>query len=412
MRIFILVKIMFSILKKKFLFLIFSLVFILPSHSNIVEELTILNNLYKEGAINKEEFSKAKSLILKSNNEMIESKSLKVNKKKENKKKKIEKNKNIQKSNSDEDIDDFDLSNTYVSFNEFKELGTYQKIETYPEGLFKVKGSSKKNAEISMMKMYETFVQKPKLLEKYPENMMKAMAYFEIFYNYQLKENEKSLENFEKNYPNINWRTKKEVKTLYSLNNAKKSMREALSLNQENTINEALDRYVFMHNFLEPSEKITNKLTSFEKKLKNENLKLKKYYGNFKKILSDKSENRINDKDFKKNLNKNKKNLKKSFTKITNINKETDKLYKSMYDIYMKSIDYLDECSPSCKSKNYDLIIDVTTVNLSILKEFEPQIIKKKYSQNMKSLSLDALAEEDQATLALITSKLKIKKKK
>ena len=309
------------------------------------------------------------------------------------------------------DIDGFDLSNTYVSFNEFKELGTYQKIETYPEGLFKVKGSSKKNAEISMMKMYETFVQKPKLLEKYPENMMKAMAFFEIFYNYQLKENEKSLENFEKNYPNINWRTKKEVKTLYSLNNAKKSMREALSLNQENTIYEALDRYVFMHNFLEPSKKITNKLTSSERKLKNENSNLKKYYGNFKKTLSEKSENRINDKDFKKNFNKNKKNLKKSFTKITNINKETDKLYKSMYDIYMKSIDYLDECSPSCKSKNYDLIIDVTTVNLSILKEFEPQIIKKKYSQNMESLSLDALAEEEQATLALITSKLKIKKK-
>jgi hypothetical protein len=36
--------------------------------------------------------------------------------------------------------------------------------------------------------MYQTFVQKPKLMEKYPENMMKAMAYFEIFYNYQLKD--------------------------------------------------------------------------------------------------------------------------------------------------------------------------------------------------------------------------------
>ena len=36
------------------------------SNSNIVEELTKLNNLYKDGAINEEEFSKAKSILLKS----------------------------------------------------------------------------------------------------------------------------------------------------------------------------------------------------------------------------------------------------------------------------------------------------------------------------------------------------------
>ena len=35
--------------------------------ASITEELTQLNNLYKEGAITKEEFSKAKSLLLKSN---------------------------------------------------------------------------------------------------------------------------------------------------------------------------------------------------------------------------------------------------------------------------------------------------------------------------------------------------------
>ena len=34
------------------------------AHANIVEELTSLNNLYKEGAITKEEFTKAKSILL------------------------------------------------------------------------------------------------------------------------------------------------------------------------------------------------------------------------------------------------------------------------------------------------------------------------------------------------------------
>ena len=32
------------------------------SHANIVDELTKLNNLYKEGAISKEEFQKAKTI--------------------------------------------------------------------------------------------------------------------------------------------------------------------------------------------------------------------------------------------------------------------------------------------------------------------------------------------------------------
>ena len=33
-------------------------------HADIVEKLTSLNNLYKEGAINKEEYTKAKSILL------------------------------------------------------------------------------------------------------------------------------------------------------------------------------------------------------------------------------------------------------------------------------------------------------------------------------------------------------------
>ena len=35
--------------------------------ASITDELTQLNNLYKEGAITKEEFSKAKSILLKTN---------------------------------------------------------------------------------------------------------------------------------------------------------------------------------------------------------------------------------------------------------------------------------------------------------------------------------------------------------
>ena len=65
------------------------------SNSTIVEELTKLNNLYKEGAINKEEFSKAKSILLKS--EQTEDSSIKKNKKISKEKKKYLKKKIIKK---------------------------------------------------------------------------------------------------------------------------------------------------------------------------------------------------------------------------------------------------------------------------------------------------------------------------
>ena len=50
-------------------FLILFSVFFIPANANIVDELTKLNNLFKEGAINQEEFIKAKEILLKSNTE-------------------------------------------------------------------------------------------------------------------------------------------------------------------------------------------------------------------------------------------------------------------------------------------------------------------------------------------------------
>ena len=45
---------------KKIIQLVFFIIFFFNfANANIVEELTSLNNLYKEGAISKEEFSKA-----------------------------------------------------------------------------------------------------------------------------------------------------------------------------------------------------------------------------------------------------------------------------------------------------------------------------------------------------------------
>ena len=376
------------------------------AHANVVEELTSLNNLFKEGAITKEEFTKAKSILL-------QNKDKEKNKKKieKVKKKQIEKTKKNKIVNKIEDKKNEDLTQTYISLLEFSELGTYKKIEKYPHGLFKVKGSPESMANEAMMKMYETFVLKPRLMEKNPENMMKAMAYFEIFYNYQLKDKKKSLENFKKNYPEISVKIKKDIKTLYSLNLAKKSMRNALSLNMDNSLEESLDRYVFMYDFLKPAEKITHKLSTKEKKLRKFSTKFKQEYGKLKKTLETKSEMRIDNKDFQKQFKKNIRKTKKTLKDITSLNQDSDKFYASINNIFEQSLQILTECNPNCVDKELKTVISSIDFNEALIKEIEPTIVRKKYSQNMESLDIGSLTQDEKATLQLISIKNKVKKK-
>jgi uncharacterized protein YqgQ len=388
-------------------FIFFIIFFYTFVNANIVEELTSLNNLYKEEAITKEEFIKAKSILLQTKDKEGNKKKKEIAKQKKVEKKKV-KDKTIKDVNKKNNKD---LTKTYITLEEFSELGTYKKIEKYPDGLFKIKGSSESMAKDAMLKMYETFVQKPTLMEKYPENMMKAMAYFEIFYNYELKKKKRSIEKFEKNYPDISWFTKKNIKTLYSLNQAKKSMRESLSLNMDNSLEESLDRYVFMHNFLQPAEKTTHKLSSGEKKLKKFSTKFKQNYGKLKKTLEIKSEMRIDNKDFKKQLKKNIKETKKALKIITSLNQETDKFYIPINDLFKQSIEVLEKCNPNCTNDELKTVINTIDFNEALIKELEPTFIKKKYSQNMSNLDLNSLSDDEKSLLSLISVKNKLKKK-
>ena len=94
---------------------------------------------------------------------------------------------------------------------------------------------------------------------------MRAMGYFEFFYMNQLDKKKSLIKSFEEKYPNINWSLKKEMKSLYSLNQARKAMRESMGLTLDDDPEIALEHYMIMYNFLSQGEKITNKLTSPEK---------------------------------------------------------------------------------------------------------------------------------------------------
>ena len=75
-------------MKYLFLLILFISIFILSHAASIAEELTKLNNLFKEGAITKEELSKAKSILLKTDNVNETTEEIKKSKKRSSKKNK------------------------------------------------------------------------------------------------------------------------------------------------------------------------------------------------------------------------------------------------------------------------------------------------------------------------------------
>ena len=369
-------------------FLILFSVFFIPANANIVDELTKLNNLFKEGAINQEEFIKAKEILLKSN---IETNSTTIKEETE-----VEKNIEIEAKEIK------DISDTYIDKDELDIIGKHVEINNYPEGLFKnLKFSSSMLAKSAAQEMYKTFVQHKNLNEKNPENMMKAMAYFEVFYNNKLKEEKSAIEDYEQNFPNVKKTSKKTIQSLFSLTQAKKSMRKSIGLTLDDNIEDALEKYMHMHSFLGKGEKTKNELTKEEKKLRTESTKFKKYIGSFKKNIELKSELRIDQKTFKKNNKKNIKNLNRTLKKLNKINPEKYQIYKTVEEIYNTSLETLNKCGENCDQKQLTTIIDSVDFTNALLKDAERKIVKKLYTNDLSKIKIENFPENQKETLTL-----------
>ena len=371
------------------------------AQANIVDELTRLNNLYKEGALNQDEFDKAKKIILKTDSEEnseIEPKQIIEIKKPKNKTKNTK-----------------DLTKTFIDKEELEIIGRYEEINNYPERLFKnPKLSSVMLADKATQEMYKTFVQNKNLQEKYPENMMKAMAYFEVFYNRKLKDEKLAIQDYQENFPNVKKSSKKSIQSLYSLTQAKKSMRESVGLTLNEGIEEALIKYMHMHDFLVQGTKSKNKLTTTEKKLKRESTNFKKYIGSFRKNLELKSEQRIDEKEFNKQLKINTKKINKVLKKLNKIDSGKYQIYKTVNDIFTKSISIIDNCNNSCDRKQLLTVIDSIDFTNAILKDFESDIVKKLYVNDLSNIKIGSFSEKQKETLILasISSKRKNEIKK
>ena len=396
---------------KKLLLIIFLslLLSVNAKAASIAEELTQLNNLFKEGAITKNEFSKAKSILLKT-----DSQEDLITKKNNIEKRKVivEKEKNIKKAKTTvEKVDkkiikkefNKDLTKSYVHLSEIDQLGTFTRILDAPTGLFKPKNKSfASRASKSTKDMYLIFVQQKNLMEKNPENLMKAMGYFEFFYMEQLRKKEKNIRSFRQKWPNIPSYIKKDMKSLYSLNQARKTMRESMGLTLNDDVQVALKRYMLMHDFLIQAKKEVIKLTPDEKKLRKNSKKLNAGLSSLKKNITLRKEQRIKEKDFYRDHKKYTTRVKSSLRQLSGLEGANGEFYQTINKLFTKTLENI---------SNQDLTLDSLAFMSAIIKDVEKDIIPKKHIQNMEEVKIETFPEESQKVLAAISIGMKMQKK-
>ena len=87
-----------------------------------------------------------------------------------------------------------------VFLEDVEAFGTFEKINTAPLGMFETKHNQfVKMSKYSQGKIGLIFVQQKGMLDKFPENLMLGMGYFEFFYMQQLKDHKKDIIAFKKN---------------------------------------------------------------------------------------------------------------------------------------------------------------------------------------------------------------------
>ena len=190
-------------------------------------------------------------------------------------------NKNIKKLNTVEDDTVLKVEDDTV-LKEVKLLGSFKEPERYPESFkeefFK---NCKKFSCIgnkSTKKMAEVFAKSQKYNLKNPGNQIKGMALFEIYYLNVLRKNEKKIEIFLENWPSKKKKTKEVIK-LIKLNKSREKMRNALGMDLDTSVEDAIEVYSIMANFLNMG---TPKEQEISKELKLRN----KFLEDYKSVVS------------------------------------------------------------------------------------------------------------------------------
>jgi hypothetical protein len=282
-----------------------------------------------------------------------------------------------------------------VFLEDLKQIGEYEPIEYSPEGLFpdKLKSFYAKS-QYAGQQIGNIFVNQKGLNDKYPQRMMLGMAYFEYFYMQQVREAKYTLERFETKYPATS--TKPRISKLYSLSEARKTMREALGLSINDDPKNAIETFYTMFKLYEQAELKEESITNQDKKIADYHLKVNQAVSKGKSLAKKKIEQRITEKEYLKEFNKTKKDLKDSISKLEDVKEY--QLFESYIDEVLKLKD-----DPS-------LLLSGFKIGDFILKDLKKEKIKNPYNHDLTNAKFDNFAQEQLEILGNITKNNKAKK--
>ena len=183
---------------------------------------------------------------------------------------------------------------------EIKQLGVFVEPTEYPEGMIEFFGTACKNfvcrADKATKEMALTFKRSKLYHQRKPGHQLYALAMFELFYLNELKKKEKRIEKFLLVWPEKN-KYGKEVISLIKLNRSKEKMRKSLGMDLNTSIEEAMERYWIMGDFLQRGDIKKEKISKDIKKREKLLAKYKKAVNKFNSELKNKE-----DEDLYKNI--------------------------------------------------------------------------------------------------------------
>ena len=271
---------------------------------------------------------------------------------------------------------------------DLKAIGKFKKIETVPKELFPEKlktfvARSKKSQE----EVKRIFVDQKGLLDKYPHQMMKGMAYFEFFYMQQLKDHEKDLERFEIKYPNSG---KKVMQKIHNLNQARQTMREAVGLTIESSPEEAIKVYFTMYKLFNQAKTQEIKLSKEEKKKLKIHKEVNKHLALTIKSIEKLTEERLTKKKYLKENQKNSKKLKRSLKKA-----EIFREYELLSSLIIEL--------PDLANKNPLVALSGYRLADFILKDLKKNNLPKRFEQDLTEANFSDFKDEELKILGDIT---------
>ena len=312
-----------------------------------------------------------------------------------------------------------------IFLSDLDSFGEYFEIQEFPEGMFEGDNNKtlKQKGVTAGRKIGYYFITKKNSLEKYPQNMMKAMAYFEVYYLQTLKEKELSISRFKDQ--NYNSNDLSSLNTVLSLNKARKSMREAVGLSLEDTPEEAIKRFWLMNDYLSKGKIKTITIENNVLKKKKKTIDLKTNAKGLNNLVQKRIEKRIDTKEYKKQIKNYTRKIKKNVGQIQKI--KTNEMSFTNYadesniisstqlsqniahidDLLNKIYDNEETLLDNNKLEEITNLLNLVDYSLSKVLLYFP----KKYVNDLSKVDLSIFDKEKLNTISDISQSSKINKK-